>query len=106
MNNDKRITCPDCESGWTRRDFVKAVGGAAIAAGAMPLVHTASAAPTATSTAETAAKRLFESLNDEQRKVVCFDFDHPLRQTINANWSITKPTIGDFFTKDQQATID
>lgn len=106
MNNEKRITCPDCDSGWTRRDFVKAVGGAALVGGAMPLVPTASAAPTATSPAETAAKRLYESLNDEQRKVICFEFDHPLRQTINANWSITKPTIGDFFTKDQQATID
>ena len=105
MNNDKRIVCPDCESGWTRRDFVKAAGGAALAA-AVPLVHRASAAPTASSSAETAARRLYESLSDEQRKVVCFDFDNPLRQTINANWAITKPTIADFFSKEQQATID
>ncbi|HQU46373.1 MAG TPA: DUF3500 domain-containing protein [Pirellulales bacterium] len=106
MKDDKRITCPDCESGWTRRDFVKAAGGAALIAGTMPLVHRASAAPLATSPAETAAKRLFESLSNEQRKEICFEFDHPLRQKINANWAITKPTIADFFSKEQQATID
>ena len=105
MNNDKRITCPDCESGWTRRDFVKAAGGAALLA-ATPLARHASAAPTASSSAETAAKRLYESLNDEQRKQICFDFDHPLRQKINANWAITNPKITDFFSKEQQATID
>jgi hypothetical protein len=105
MKNDLRITCPDCEHDWTRRDFVKAVGVAALAAGAMPLAPS-SAAPTATSTAETAAKRLFDSLNDAQRKEICFDFNHPLREKINANWSITKPTIAEFFSKEQQATID
>ena len=106
MKDDKRIICPDCESAWSRRDFVKAVGGAALIAGAAPLVPTALAAPTATSAAETAARRLYDSLKEEQRKQICFEFDHPLRQTINANWAITKPTIGDLFSTDQQATID
>lgn len=106
MSDVKRNVCPDCEDGWTRRDFVKAVGTAALAAGAAPLARTATAAPTSSCAAETAAKRLYESLNDSQRKVICFDFDHPLRKTINANWAITKPTIDDFFSKEQQATID
>jgi hypothetical protein len=106
MNNDNRMICPECDSGWTRRGFVKAVGGAALAAGALPLAGSARAAPTSTSAAETAAKRLYESLNDAQRKEICFDFSHPLREKINANWAITKPTIGDFFSKEQQATID
>ncbi|HVX10772.1 MAG TPA: DUF3500 domain-containing protein [Pirellulales bacterium] len=106
MNHDKRTICPECDTGWTRRDFVRAVGGAAVAASAMPVLPKVMAAPTATSTAETAAKRLHDSLTDAQRKEICFAFDHPLREKINANWAITKPTIADFFSKEQQATID
>lgn len=106
MKSDKRTICPDCETDWTRRDFVKAVGAAALVAGATPLVRQAAAAPTTTSAAETAAKRLYDSLNDAQRKEICFDFDHALRTKINANWAITKPTIAEFFSKEQQATID
>lgn len=106
MSDVKRVVCPECEEGWSRREFVKAVGGAALAAGAMPLARSALAAPTSTSTAETAAKRLYESLTDAQHKEICFGFEDPLRQKINANWAITKPTIADFFSKDQQATID
>jgi hypothetical protein len=41
-----------------------------------------------------------------KKKVVCFPFDHPLRNKINANWAITKPTIDEFFNKEQQATLD
>jgi Protein of unknown function (DUF3500) len=54
---------------------------------------------------ETAVKRLYESLTGEQKKVICKPFDDPLRQRYSANWAITKPTIGEFFTKDQQETI-
>ncbi len=106
MNHDKRTICPECETGWTRRDFVKVVGGAAVAAAALPALPKAMAAPSSTSAAETAAKRLHDSLTDAQRKEVCFEFDHPLREKINANWAITKPTIADFFSKEQQVTID
>jgi len=55
--------------------------------------------------AETAAKRFYDSLTGEQRKAICFPFDHPLRKKINANWAITKPTI-DEYTKEQQAILD
>ncbi len=108
MSNDKR-TCPECDGSWTRREFVKTVGGAALAVSAIPLsggIRTAAAAPTPKSAAETAAKRLYESLTDEQRKVICFPFDNPLRQKINANWAITEPKIAQLFTKEQQATVD
>jgi hypothetical protein len=109
MSSEKRAICPECDDTWTRRNFVKAVGGAALAASALPLageLPAASAAPKPSSGAETAAKRLYESLNDQQRKVICFPFDHPLRSKINANWAITEPKIADLFNKDQQATID
>lgn len=104
MNDAKRKMCPECDGDWTRRDFVRAVGAATLAGGA--ILRSASAAPTASSSAETAAKRLYDSLTDAQRKEICFEFDHPLRQKINANWAITKPTIGDFFSTEQQAAID
>lgn len=108
MNAKRNVVCPEC-AGLDRRKFVRAVGGLAVAAGAAPLLgwtRTAGAAPSPSSTAETAAARLYGSLSDEQRKVVCFPFDDPLRSKINANWAITDPTIGKFFDKEQQVLID
>lgn len=65
------------------------------------------AAPTAKSSAETAVGRFFDSLSAEQKKTLCFPFEHELRQRINANWHVTKPKIGsDFFNKDQQSIIN
>jgi hypothetical protein len=54
---------------------------------------------------ETAVKVLYESLNDEQKKVICKPFDDPLQRKYGANWAITKPTIAEFFNKDQQELI-
>jgi hypothetical protein len=110
MSDDRRIICPDCESGdgVSRREFVRKVTGVALAGSLLPLVGSprrAVAAPSTSGAAETAVKRFYDSLKDEQRKEICFPFDHPLRTKINANWAITKPTI-DEYTKEQQATID
>ena len=101
--------CPDCES-VDRRKFLKAVGGAALmssTASAFWSLPGAFAAPSPTSTAETAVGRFYASLSAEQKKTICFGFNDPLRQKINANWHITKPTIGtDFYNKDQRQLID
>lgn len=101
-------SCPDCES-FDRRSFLKTASAAAVAGVAMPmLVGQAGlfAAPTAKSTAETAVGRFFAALSAEQKKTICFPFEHELRQRINANWHVTKPKVGsDFFNKDQQAII-
>lgn len=101
--------CPDCrDEGLSRRDFVRTVGGA-VAAGLVPL---AAARPRRVFgqekklAAETAAQRLYESLKPEQKQAVCFPFDHPLRQRINANWAITDTRIEDDFTPEQQALIE
>ena len=100
--------CSDCES-FDRRSFLKTAGVATLAGVAMPMfVGQAGlfAAPTAKSTAETAVGRFFAALSAEQKKAICFPFEHELRQKINANWHITKPKVGsDFFNKDQQAVI-
>src|SRR5688572_10927104 len=102
----KTSTCPDCDSSLDRRLFLQAAGAAAAVA-ALPIERFAYAAPTSKSAAETTAGRLYESLSEAQRKEICFGFDNPLRGKVNANWQITKPTIGsDFYTKDQQKLID
>ena len=106
MAHDHTDHCSDC-GGLSRRDFVRNIGGAALAVGAGSLTGSLHAAPSASSAAETVAAKLFGSLSDAQRKVIAFGFDHPLRKKISANWAITKPTIGDdFYTAEQRVLID
>ncbi len=64
--------------------------------------RSAFANPSKTSAAETNVKRFYDTLTDDQKKVICFPFDHDLRNKISANWKITEPTIEEFFNKDQQ----
>jgi hypothetical protein len=89
----------------TRRDFVKTVGTAALAA-SVPLfgtrrVSAAPAGPSPTSPAEGAVARFFKTLKDDQRKLICFPFDHPKRSEVQNNWAIVKPTIGDMSSEQQ-----
>lgn len=101
--------CPDCE-GVDRRSFLYRVGAGVAAAAAIPLLDRAApAAPTPKGSAETAVKALYESLTDDQRKVICFDWNHTekarglLRTYVSNNWNITKPRIkSEFFTAKQQ----
>ncbi|MDF1740174.1 MAG: DUF3500 domain-containing protein [Verrucomicrobiales bacterium] len=55
--------------------------------------------------AETVVKSLFNSLTEAQRKEITFDFDNVLRTKIGNNWHITKPRIGTFLDKDQNAMV-
>lgn len=109
MNSRNKLACPDCDSALDRRDFLRVAGAAAAIGAVAPgllFPHVAGAAPSAKSAAETAAGRLFASLSDEQKKTVCFTFDHDLRKKISANWQITKPTIDDsFYSKEQRENI-
>ncbi len=109
MEVEKRSVCPDCEEPMSRREFVKTLGGAAVAAGVLPMSfmpQQSVAAPTSRSITETAVTRFYDSLAEEQRKVICLPFEHELRQWISPNWAVTEPTIGEFFTNEQQALID
>ena len=89
----------------SRRDFVKAVGAAALA-GSVPLIDPtharAAAGPSPSAPAETAVARFYKTLTDAQRKDICFPFDHPLRSQVKNNWAIVKPAIGQM-SKEQQA---
>jgi len=101
-------TCTDCDESISRRDFVRVIGTAAAAAGAMPLLaapHTAHAAPTPESKAETTVKEFYETLSDEQKQAVCFGFDHQKRKTLNPNWRITEKKIGSAFYSDAQREL-
>jgi len=118
MSEEKKVVCPDCETGefdLDRREFLKTVTVATTAAatGGVALWATprVEAAPTPNSAAETAVKVLYISLTEEQKKEVCFAWDHKdgrglLRTHVSNNWQITKPHIdSSFFTKDQKALI-
>lgn len=109
--------CPDCsdETPVSRRQFLR-TSAAVAAAGSLPVFATpkaAAAAPTKTSAAETAVKALYDTLTPEQKKVICFAWDHVdkdrglLRTHVSNNWQITKPAItrGDFYTKKQQGIV-
>ncbi|MBI1901414.1 MAG: DUF3500 domain-containing protein [Planctomycetia bacterium] len=109
MAHSKR--CPDCESGLPvdRRQFIKVAGTAAVATSVLPaLVRGADEKPKP----ESLVKKLYDSMNDEQRKAVCFDWDYRdpqrglLRTRVSNNWHITKPNIADaFYTNDQREII-
>lgn len=97
-----------CGEEISRRNFLKttAAGVAVAATGSLPLL-TASAGPAAARSPqpETPVATLYKSLTEEQRKVITFPFDHPLRSKVDNNWQITDKTIAEFFTPDQQAMI-
>ncbi len=64
------------------------------------------------SPAESLVKVLHESLNEKQRKAMCFAWDHVdpkrglLRNRIENNWRITNPIVAsNFYNKDQQVLI-
>jgi hypothetical protein len=105
--------CPDCENGFDaldRRTFFRTAGAAAGAA-LLAAPRLLDAAPSPNSAAETAVKALYETLTDDQKKSICFDWDYKdgrglLRTHVSNNWQITKPHIrGEFYTKKQQDII-
>lgn len=54
---------------------------------------------------ETLAATFFKGLSEEQRKILCFGFDDPLRSKVDNNWFIVKPRIDEILNKDQQALV-
>src|SRR5439155_9549177 len=107
-------TCPDCDlsSSLTRRDFLRTTAGGVALAGAasaglvgslsFPRIATAAEAAVPKVQSETLVAQLYQSLSEEQRKVLCFPFDHPLRSKVDNNWFIVDKHIGDALNKDQQ----
>ncbi len=98
--------------GWNRREFLQAVGATAIATGSLPAVARALATEGDRAPPESLVRTLYESLSREQRREICFSWDHVdaerglLRTRVSANWHVTEPEINSaFFTADQRAMI-
>jgi len=97
----------------SRRHFLQAASAGAVAAAGLAHAHVAGANDNAgLAGSETNVKRLFEALTPEQKKSVCFDWDHQdknrglLRTHIAANWRITKPELAsDYYSKEQKQII-
>ena len=108
-------SCPDCadSSPVTRRDFLRTTAGTvalagAASAGLLGLPHrspAAEAARPAAAQAETLVAQLYHSLNEQQRKALCFPFDHALRSKVDNNWFIVEQRIGQALSKDQQDLV-
>ncbi len=120
MNLQTNKPCPDChamdESQVDRRGFLQTVGSVASLASmaGLPLldaVPVAAAPPTPNSAPETAVKAFYDSLLPEQRKIICFDWNHEeskrgiLRTRVANNWQITPPTIDSTFYNKEQKVI-
>jgi hypothetical protein len=89
----------------TRRHFLQTSSVAALGAAAIPALATRKGK------SESLVKKLYDSLDEKQRKAIAFSWDYEnhnglLRKHISNNWLITKPLIrSSFFTKDQQAIM-
>jgi len=96
---------PDCPD-TSRRGFMKTTAaGLALLAATGTAGSLLAADEAKGGDSETLVAQLHKSLTEPQKKAVCFAFDHPLRSRVENNWNITKPTVADFYTKDQQALI-
>lgn len=110
-------SCPECDNPgfdyFTRRQFVQVAGTAAVAASLSGV--SAAKEKSKKPASETLVKKLYDSFSKDQKKAVCFDWDHTdkrglLRTHVSNNWSITNPKTlsvgGAFFSKDQQELIE
>ena len=81
-----------------RRQFLRAsaLGAAGLAAGSAKQTETLS---------ETLVAQLYATLSEDQKRVMHFDFDDPLRSRVENNWHVSSARIGRFFNRDQQALI-
>jgi hypothetical protein len=112
-------SCPDCDSApVTRRDFLLTTAGAATAGAlgaiGLPRVNLAAeaarpaaagAGARAGASSETLVGQLYGSLNEQQRKVLCFPFDHPLRAKVDNNWFIVEKKVAEVLNKEQQDLV-
>ncbi|HAT19330.1 MAG TPA: hypothetical protein DCS85_04155, partial [Verrucomicrobiales bacterium] len=106
MNTESSTDCTsDGTSSTSRRTFLRTSTGAAAGIGAAGFVPALAAKKKeAKGTPETLVKTFYDTLNEEQHKMICFPFDHKLRLKVDNNWQITKAKV-ESFTKDQQAMI-
>jgi hypothetical protein len=94
--------CLNTPADFSRRNFIKSsVAASALAASGM----TGLAKANVMGQPETLVAQLYKSFNDEQRKKLCFDWNHKKRSEVEANWHITRDRIGTFLNADQQDLV-
>jgi hypothetical protein len=81
----------------TRRNFLVQSAGALLAGSAL--------AEKSRPTGETLVQQLYGSLKNEQKAAICFPWEHKLRLHVDNNWHITKQSIGQLLSADQQALV-
>ena len=91
----------------SRRGFVQAIAASSLAALPLRTISAGLFASGSTSgIAETAVTEFYKTLTDDQKKILCFPFEHNLRHKISANWHVTEPTLGEsFYTSPQRELI-
>ncbi len=90
--------------GVNRRRFIAAAAAAAVPA-MLPSNLLADAVAERAPSSETWAAQLHGSLDESQRKVLCREFDDPLRDKVDNNWMITGRSIRDVLRPDQQDLV-
>lgn len=86
------------EQNMGRRQFLRtsALGAAGLAA---------QTAKPAAPDSETLVAQFYSTLSEDQKRVMHFAFDDPLRSRVDNNWHVSSARIGQFFNRDQQALI-
>lgn len=84
----------------SRRDFITRSAQVAAAG----LLGSAFGAPSA-ATSETLVQQLYGSMDEAQRKTLCFDWSDPRRLKVDNNWHITPQKIRDVLKPDQQDLV-
>ena len=88
-----------------RRRFLSATAAAIPMALLGQAAPSLSAAPASGVTSETLAAQLHGSLDEAQRRLLCREFNDPLRQKVDNNWMITGRSIKDALRPDQQDLV-
>ena len=105
---------PDRPDTLSRREFLASTGALALAAGASSAWDLAreTSLTDAPAPAESIVRLFFDSLTAEQKRVICFDWEHTeptrglLRTHVANHWKVSPPSINsDFFTRDQRMMI-
>ena len=109
MSNRPHDVCPDCD-GVSRRRFLATTAAASAAIAGLPRILSAAepavAAAPAASKPETLVAQLYKTLTEDQKKRICFPFDHKLRSEVNNNWFIVERfRVGEDMNADQQAMV-
>lgn len=114
--------CPECQP-VSRRDFLKttAAGVAGVAAAGAGLAGLSAlprnvsageagtlanpAAASGAAAAESLVAQFYKTLSDEQKKIMCFAFDHPLRSKVDNNWFIIDKPMKQLLKPEQQEMV-